>query len=155
MYGELIPLGGGDPVPLLKKQLLIGRRESCDVVLRFANVSAHHCQLTLNDGYWYVEDMKSRNGTKVNGFRVANKRLDPGDTLSIAKHQYEMRYSPVDLGAVGPPPPDELPSDIMEQSLLERAGLESDRPGKDRAAPKRYDVKDNSAGQIKLPDQPL
>ncbi len=155
MYGELIPLGGGDPVPLLKKQLLIGRRESCDVVLRFANVSAHHCQLTLNDGYWYVEDMKSRNGTKVNGFRVTNKRLDPGDTLAIAKHQYEMRYSPVDLGAVGPPPPDELPSDIMEKSLLERAGLESDRPGNDRAASKLYDVKDYSAGQINLPDQPL
>ena len=35
MYGELIPLGGGDPIPLLKKQLLIGRRESCDIVLRF------------------------------------------------------------------------------------------------------------------------
>ena len=160
MYGELIPLGGGDPVPLLKKQLLIGRRESCDVVLRFANVSAHHCQLTINGGYWFVEDMKSRNGTKVNGFRVTNKRLDPGDTLAVAKHQYEVRYSPVDLGAVGPPPPDELPSDIMEQSLLERAGLESDhpakdRPVKDRAASKRYNVDDNSAGQIKLPDQPL
>ena len=155
MYGELIPIGGGDPVPLLKKQLLIGRRESCDIVLRFANVSAHHCQLTINGGYWYVQDMKSRNGVKVNGLRVTNKRLDPGDTLAVAKHQYEVRYSPIDLGAVGPPPPDELPSDIMEQSLLERAGLESDRTGKDRSAPKRYDVKDNSAGQIKLPDQPL
>ena len=27
MYGELIPVGGGDPIPLLKKGLLIGRRE--------------------------------------------------------------------------------------------------------------------------------
>jgi len=33
-YGELIPLGGGDPIPLLKKNLMVGRRESCDVVLR-------------------------------------------------------------------------------------------------------------------------
>ena len=30
MYGELIPVGGGDPIPLLKKSLLIGRRESCE-----------------------------------------------------------------------------------------------------------------------------
>jgi adenylate cyclase len=52
MYGELIPQGGGDPIPLLKKQLLVGRRESCDIVLRFANVSAHHCQLFVNGGYW-------------------------------------------------------------------------------------------------------
>ena len=166
MYGELIPVGGGDPVPLLKKQLLIGRRESCDIVLRFANVSAHHCQLTINGGYWYVQDMKSRNGVKVNGLRVTSKRLDPGDTLAVAKHRYEMQYSPVDLGAVGPPPPDDMPSDIMEQSLLERAGLQpgptagKGRPakkpvGKGRDGLKRYDVTDDSAGQIKLPDEPV
>ena len=69
MYGELIPQGGGDPIPLLKKQLLVGRRESCDIVLRFANVSAHHCQFYVNGGYWYVRDMQSRNGVKVNGIR--------------------------------------------------------------------------------------
>ena len=156
MYGELIPLGGGDTVPLLKKQLLIGRRESCDIVLRFANVSAHHCQLNVNAGYWYVQDMKSRNGTKVNGLRVTNKRLDPGDTLAVAKQRYEVQYSPVDLGAVGPPPPDDVPSDIMDQSLLERAGLESGRrASKDGDEVKRYDVKDDKAGQIKLPGEPI
>ncbi len=51
MYGELMPLGGGDPIPLLKRSLMIGRRESCDIVLRFSNVSAHHRQLTDNGGY--------------------------------------------------------------------------------------------------------
>ncbi len=129
MYGELIPLGGGDPIPLLKKNLLVGRRESCDIVLRFANVSAHHCQLTVIGGYWYVRDLNSRNGTKVNGVRVTEKRIDPGDILSIAKHRYEVRYSPVDLGAVGPPPPDETETNILSQSLLERAGLVSRKGG--------------------------
>ena len=41
-FGELVPVGGGDPIPLLKKTLLVGRRETCDVVLRFANVSSNH-----------------------------------------------------------------------------------------------------------------
>ena len=104
MYGELIPLGGGDAIPLLKKQLLVGRRESCDIVLRFANVSAHHCQLYINGGYWYVRDMKSRNGVKVNGIAVQEKRIDPGDQFAVAKHKYKLAYSPADLGAVGPPP---------------------------------------------------
>ena len=78
MHGELIPLGGGDPIPLLKKSLLVGRRESCDIVLRFSNVSAHHCQLICNGGYWYVKDLKSRNGIKVNGTRVTRKAARSG-----------------------------------------------------------------------------
>jgi adenylate cyclase len=127
MFGELVPVGGGDTIPLLKKRLMIGRRESCDIVLRFANVSGQHCELSVDEGYWFVTDKSSRNGTKVNGVRLTStrKRLDPHDTLSIAKHKYEVRYSPMDqLGAVGPPPPDEEPlREIMGRSLLERAGL--------------------------------
>jgi len=164
MYGELIPLGGGDPIPLIKKKLLIGRRESCDIVLRFANVSAHHCQLFVNNGYWYIRDMQSRNGVKVNDLKVQEKRLDSGDTLAVAKHRYEVQYSPADLGAVGPPPADDLPSEIMTGSLLARAGLKSSAPqdkGPSRKRKneydgnKRYDVMDDSAGQIDLPDSPV
>ncbi len=143
--GELVPVGGGDPIPLLKRNLLVGRRESCDIVLRFSNVSAHHCQLTVTGGYWYVRDMKSRNGVKVNGLRVTEKRIDPGDILSIAKHKYEMKYSPVELGAVGPPPPDDRDNDIFNTSLLERAGLDRGRASKIRAhfeqdEPRSYEV---------------
>lgn len=131
MLGELIPQGGGDPIPLLKKNLLVGRRESCDVVLRFANVSAHHCQMMVVGGYWYVRDLKSRNGVKVNGVRVAERRVDPGDTLSIAKHNYELRYSPMELGAVGPPPPEVLDTDVFGKTLLEKAGLQKVGPTKE------------------------
>lgn len=161
MYGELLPQGGGDPIPLLKKQLLIGRRESCDIVLRFANVSAHHCQLFINGGYWYIRDMKSRNGVKVNGIKVQEKRIDPGDSLAVAKHKYELNYSPADLGAVGPPPADDMPAEIMNESLLSRAGLQSAKqlpPARHRrneGEVKRYDVLDDSAGQIDLPDKPV
>ena len=124
MFGELVPQGGGDPIPLLKKTLLVGRRESCDVVLRFANVSAHHCQLLLVGGYWYVKDLKSRNGVKVNGLRVTDKRVDPGDVLSVGKHNYTVQYSPNELGAVGLPVTETLEDDVFSKSLLERAGLE-------------------------------
>lgn len=144
-YGELVPVGGGDPVPLLKKHLLIGRRESCDIVLRFKNVSAHHCTLTLKGGYWYVKDNKSLNGVKVNGARVTQKRVDPADQLTIAKHAYKLMYSPHDLGAMGPPPPDEPVENIMGQSLLQRAGLEGNKARESQEERRRAEARRRAA----------
>lgn len=160
MFGELIPLGGGDPIPLLKKTLLVGRRESCDIVLRFANVSAHHCQLTLESGYWYVKDLGSRNGIKVNDVRVAEKPLVPGDELAIAKHKYTVQYSPFELGAVGPPPVGNAMNSVFSSSLLERAGLDGKKgrqpgPPSNQTGGKRFDVLNNEPGQIRNPNNPL
>lgn len=169
MFGELHPVGGGDPIPLLKKNLLVGRRESCDIVLRFSNVSAHHCELNVNEGFWYVRDLNSRNGVKVNGNRVTEeKRIDSGDVLWIAKHGYEVNYSSVDLGAVGPPPPDVSEAVIFSQSLLERAGLEGRRsarpkgpqpPSRDPDQPARYDITKDEPGKIRqqhrISDEPI
>jgi adenylate cyclase len=146
MYGELTPQGGGDPIPLLETKLTIGRRESCDIVLRFANVSGQHCQLTLENGYWFAQDMNSQNGTKVNGNRIVRKRLDPGDTLAVSKHKYTIQYSPKALGASGPPPSDEEDiTAVLGKSLLERAGLDKRPEGGTR----RYDPNSDAAGQMR------
>lgn len=136
-YGELVPLGGGDPIPLLKPALVVGRRESADIVLRFPNVSGQHCELTVVDGYWTVKDLGSSNGTKVNGSRITEQRLEPGDTLSIAKHEFEITYEPVRLGATAAPPEESPKAGLFSRSLLEAAGLESRRSAEHRAAAER------------------
>lgn len=128
MYGELLPLGGGDPIPLLKTRLLVGRRESADIVLRFPNVSGHHCELSLEDGYWTVKDLRSSNGTKVNGTRVTEQRLAPGDKLRIAKHEYEIAFDPGRLGAAAPAAEKSDMEGIFGRSLLESAGLQVPPP---------------------------
>lgn len=140
-HGELVPQGGGDPIPLLKTSLLVGRRESCDIVLRFPNVSSRHCELNLIDGYWFVKDFGSSNGTKVNGTRVSEHRLDPGDTLSIAKHAFEVCYEPSRLGAAEVPPTRSASEGILSRSLLEAAGLESRRESEPhgRGKPARHE----------------
>jgi pSer/pThr/pTyr-binding forkhead associated (FHA) protein len=125
MLGELLPVGGGDPIPLLKTQLVIGRRESCDIVLRFPNVSGTHCELSIDGGYWYVRDKGSSNGTKVNGTRVSEQRLEPGDILTVAKHQFEITYEPSQLGAQALPASEEAINDLFSRPLLESAGLVS------------------------------
>ncbi len=157
MFGELVPVGGGDPIPLLRNSMVVGRSESCDIVLRFANVSSQHCELNLEGGYWYIKDLNSRNGIKVNGVRVEQKRLDPGDILSVAKHKYTVEYSPADNGAMGPPPPDTIESDIFGKSLLERAGLQSRRPTrspKQFDAGEKHDLPDDTPGHHRSPNDP-
>jgi adenylate cyclase len=132
MYGELQPLGGGDPIPLLKTRLTVGRRESSDIVLRFPNVSATHCELSMIDGYWHVKDLGSSNGTKVNGTQVREQRIHPGDTLSLAKHDYEVAYDRGRLGIDGGDT-----RDVFSRSLLEAAGLESRSSAEPRADARR------------------
>jgi len=117
MLGELIPCGGGDPIPLLKPALLIGRRDRCDITLAFPNISSQHCELVFKNGYWEIRDLNSRNGIKVNDERCDSKWLMPGDVVSIAKHRYEIQYEP---DASAPPPEEE---NAFEMSLMEKAGL--------------------------------
>lgn len=117
MLGELIPCGGGDPIPLLKPAVVIGRRDRCDITLAFPNISSQHCELVLKNGYWEIRDLNSRNGIKVNDERCDSKWLMPGDVVSIAKHRYEIQYEP-DTSA--PPPQEE---NAFATSLMEKAGL--------------------------------
>lgn len=123
MIGELDPIGGGDPIPLLKPELIIGRRRSkCDIMLESSNISSQHCRLSFVNGYLLVEDMNSRNGIKVNEIRCQKRYLMPGDTLTIARTEFLVKYTPE---AEGPPP--EVEEDIMSMSLMEKAGLVSRR----------------------------
>ncbi|MFM7290552.1 MAG: FHA domain-containing protein [Planctomycetia bacterium] len=126
-YGELQPVGGGDPIPLLKQTLVVGRRESSDIVLRFPNVSGTHCELTISSGHWFVKDLGSSNGTKINGTRVSEGRLDPGDKVSFGRHEYEVCYDPGVLGSDGSGALAAPLRDIFSRSLLASAGLESRR----------------------------
>ena len=126
MFGELVPVGGGDPIPMMKKRLRVGRRDGCDIVLNYGNVSGHHCLLEIVEGYWFIRDLRSRNGVKINGQRVmagARRRVDPRDELTIAKHVFEVVYDPTANGAYGTPPQDEQLDDFFRESLLDRAGL--------------------------------
>jgi adenylate cyclase len=126
MFGELVPVGGGDPIPLLKKRLRVGRRDSNDIVLDFGNVSGYHCLLEIEEGYWFIKDLRSRNGVKVSGKKLMpnlRKRIDPSVVIRIAKNEYRMDYDPAELGAYGTPPQDDQMEEILNESLLERAGL--------------------------------
>ncbi len=122
--GELVPVGGGDPIPLRRGILTVGRRESCDISLKFPNISGMHCELAYKDaGYWQVRDLGSTNGIKVNGERVLNRALRPGDEIAIAKRKYKIQYNLTPSGEAAIEAVLSADEDVFSQSLLEKAGL--------------------------------
>ncbi len=46
--------------------VLVGRDQTCDLVLDEKTVSAEHARLSYHHGNWWVEDLQSRNGTLLN-----------------------------------------------------------------------------------------
>jgi adenylate cyclase len=119
--GELVPVGGGDSIPLIRNTLSIGRRESCDIQLPYPNVSGRHCELYFSDGYWYIRDLGSTNGTKVNGHRIdRRKMLKPKDEVTVGRHKFKINY---DVPAGQDVLVDAVEED-MNQPLLEKAGLQ-------------------------------
>lgn len=124
-FGELVPIGGGDAIPLVSEVMTIGRRPSCDIRLNFQNISGTHCELALKSGVWHVRDLGSTNGVKVNGERTLRRPLRPGDEISVANHKYTIQYQ-LPLGSTF----EEVfaeEEDVFSQSLLEKAGLEKPR----------------------------
>ena len=123
--GELVPIGGGDAIPLISDVMTIGRRPSCDIRLNFQNISGSHCELALKNGVWHIRDLGSTNGVKVNGERTLRRLLRPGDEISVANHKYTIQYQ-LPLNSTF----EEVfaeEEDVFSQSLLEKAGLEKPR----------------------------
>lgn len=76
--------GAPRPLPIREDVTFIGRREDCQIRIVSSEVSRQHCQLIVKGGHLYVIDLKSSNGTFVNGLRIqAPTMLSPGDTLVI------------------------------------------------------------------------
>src|SRR4051812_25909859 len=123
LQGELVPVGGGDPIPLIRPIMTMGRRESCDIFLRFPNVSGLHCGLSFRDGYWFIRDLGSTNGIKINGTRILQRPLRPGDELGISNRRYTIQYMIAPLGLENLEAQLSEDEDIRSKSLLEKAGL--------------------------------
>ena len=92
MLGRLIPLGGGEPLLLLKPSVTIGRSDANDIPIADGKVSSKHCELHLRDGYWWVHDLGSRNGTSVDNVRCEKTRASPGSVVRVASQRYRIDY---------------------------------------------------------------
>lgn len=74
----------GEALVIDRSKILIGSDKRCDVVLGSRGISPQHCYLMVVGESVKVLDLASTNGIFVNGKRVREAELFPGDTLTIA-----------------------------------------------------------------------
>jgi FHA domain/Domain of unknown function (DUF1707) len=73
-------------------RMLVGRAPNCDCVVPEDCVSRRHAQLWRDGERWYLRDLGSRNGTRVNGVRVIEAtEVRPGDRVSLGGAAYRLR----------------------------------------------------------------
>ena len=84
-------VGAGKRTVLSGARILIGRSRECDIQLDDPNTSRRHAEVRREGDAWVVADLGSTNGIKVNGSRVAEAELHPGDevTLGLIKLRFE------------------------------------------------------------------
>jgi DNA-binding NtrC family response regulator/pSer/pThr/pTyr-binding forkhead associated (FHA) protein len=75
--------GGERRIPLTRGTGTIGRDAANSVVLDQFGVSARHAEVELGAGRLVIRDVGSTNGTFVNGQRVSDALLNPGDRVLI------------------------------------------------------------------------
>ncbi len=83
---------------LPRSSIMIGRGPTNEVVLDDVAASREHCTLERRGDDWWVTDLQSRNGIRVNGEKVASARLRPGDRVEIGLARITFVTDESDMG---------------------------------------------------------
>lgn len=118
MFAIVVSEKGGEPKRLEfdKPEITIGRVQGNDVILAKGNVSKRHSRLVLKDGKFIIVDLKSTNGTYVNGRKISSPQVVRGTDriyigdfiLTVEELQAaaeDLRAQPLRRPPTIPPPP--------------------------------------------------
>jgi ABC-type multidrug transport system ATPase subunit/pSer/pThr/pTyr-binding forkhead associated (FHA) protein len=82
-----------------RQSYVIGAARDCAIQIAQSDVSAHHARLTLSGGVWLLEDLKSSNGTFVDGQRIGTTQIDQRSRITLGNYQTTLEQL---LGLVSP-----------------------------------------------------
>lgn len=95
MEAKLVVIGGkaNKSVVKLKLPAMIGRSRDADITVSHASVSRHHCLVYELEGALVVRDNGSLNGTVIDGERIQEALLKPGQSLTIGPLTFRADYN--------------------------------------------------------------
>ena len=72
----------------MQRELTIGRSSESDLVLRRNDISRRHARILLRDDRFILLDLKSENGTYLNGNLVGSPQVvHPNDQITVGDYQ--------------------------------------------------------------------
>ncbi len=89
-------------IPIENKVVKIGRDDSNDIVIPKDSISSLHATIEYRNGYYYLEDHRGTNGTRLNDMKVKENtpmRLKSGDKIQLAV--YEFRFLMPEMAPYG------------------------------------------------------
>ncbi len=67
----------------------MGRELDNDLIVEAEAASRYHCKINWRDGEWYLQDLGSTNGTKLNGLKITGEtKMKEGDEIAIGYQKY-------------------------------------------------------------------
>ncbi|MFN2237769.1 MAG: adenylate/guanylate cyclase domain-containing protein [Thermoanaerobaculia bacterium] len=137
-----VDLGASRMYDLRESPVSVGRIEGNEIVLNHPSVSRRHARFELRGEEWWIVDLNSTNGVKINGSSAPEAGLKSGDRLLIGSVEAEIRSIP----AIGFS--EESPFDNVSGTVIRRIsdfnsefGLEA-TPQPDRQAPGKADTRE-------------
>ncbi|MDI1483599.1 sigma 54-interacting transcriptional regulator [Polyangium sp. y55x31] len=100
------------------QELAIGTADGNHLVLSDRSVSRHHCVISVTDQGFFLQDLGSRNGTTLSGFRVVAAYLNPGAVIGIGEST--LRFEPLADEIVEPLAEEERLGRLLGQSTAMR-----------------------------------
>jgi 2-polyprenyl-6-methoxyphenol hydroxylase-like FAD-dependent oxidoreductase len=104
---EIVGRGGthaGRRFPLGEKPITFGRKSDNTVVIASIRASRFHAEIRREADSFVLHDLKSSNGTLVNGKRVTSLVLTPGDVITIGGESYNYVLNDATATVLGLPP---------------------------------------------------
>ena len=83
--------GSEQAVPIDLGGVVLGRSPDCDIVIKDFGVSRHHAKVLVDGEECRLVDLKSKNGTHVNGVAVLEAILNDGDQVALGKFILQFR----------------------------------------------------------------
>ena len=148
----------------VERDMLVGRHQDAEILLQSTDISRKHAALLFRDDHVWVKDLKSTNGTFVNGERVEQEQeieLHDGDMLQFASFIFMIlapeRYK-ADLPEIEAQPVTTVPHDQGMPSIAERAaetGITRDGMPQQVSIPKPAPIPENVRVEVVAEPKPV